>query len=291
MIATSATPAGYLPEVVRTRLSECLKAGTLDMPMLPDVAAQVVNLANDPDADMRELTRILHRDQAMAGHLLRMANSTLFAGPSPIVSLDQAVARLGLAKIRGICLTIACKGEIFQADGFSDEVRHIFKHSLAAATFAQEIARSRRWNVEEAFLCGLLHDVGQPVLIHALVGIHKELGIPLLTPEARAGVSQAATALHSHVGADLISRWSLPVRLVETVRFHHEPHRATTAAQTAMMTALADDLAHFLFGPKVVTIEALQSHPILDPLNIYPDEFDALLAKQDEIKQIVESLQ
>jgi putative nucleotidyltransferase with HDIG domain len=291
MIATNAMPGGHLPEPVRQLLSERLKAGSLEMPMLPDVAAQVVQLANDPEADMRDLARILHRDQAMAGHLLRMANSSLFAGPTPIVSLDQAVARMGLAKIRSICLTIACKGEIFQADGFSDEVRHLFKHSLAAAAFAQEIARSRRWNVEEAFLCGLLHDVGRPVLIHALVGIHKQVGIPLNTPEARAGVKQAAAALHAHVGADLISRWALPVRLVETVRYHHEPHRATTAAQTTMMTALADDLAHLLYGPKDISVEALQSHPLLDPLNIYPDEFDALLEKQEAVKQIVESLQ
>ena len=63
-----------------------------------------------------------------------------------------------------------------------------------------------------------------------------------------------------------------------------------TAAQTTMMTALADDLAHLLYGPKLTTMEALQSHPLLDPLNLYPDEFDALLAKQDTVRQIVESL-
>ncbi len=290
MIATSAMPGGHLPEPVRNRLAELLRAGALEMPMLPDVAAQVVQLANDPNADMRELTKILHRDQAMAGQLMRIANSAVYAGPNPIVSLDQAVSRLGLSKIRSICLTIACKGEIFNAQGFEEEVRHLFRHSLAAAAFAQEIARSRRWNVEEAFLCGLLHDVGRPVLIHALVGIHRELGIPLVSPEARAGVSQAASALHPHVGADLVGRWSLPVRLVETVRFHHEPHRSVTAAQTTMMTALADDLAHLLYGPKTVTTEALQSHPLLDPLNLYPDEFDALLAKQDAVRQIVESI-
>jgi len=291
MISISTMIGGPLPDAVRRELSERLKAGSLEMPMLPDVAAQVVQLANDPEADMRDLARILHRDQAMAGHLLRMANSPLYAGPTPIVSLDQAVARLGLAKIRSICLTIACKGEIFQADGFSDEIRRLFKHSLAAAAFAQEIARSRRWNVEEAFLCGLLHDVGRPVLIHALVGIHRHLQLPLTTAEERAGVSQMAATLHAHVGADLVSRWALPVRLVETVRYHHEPQRATTAAQTAMMTALADDLAHLLYGPNTITMDALQSHPLLDPLNIYPDEFDSLLEKQEAVKQIVESLQ
>ena len=63
-----------------------------------------------------------------------------------------------MKKIREIALLVACQAKVFRVPGFDQQVRAIFKHCIAAAAFAQEIARMRRWNVEESFLCGLLHD-------------------------------------------------------------------------------------------------------------------------------------
>jgi putative nucleotidyltransferase with HDIG domain len=194
----------------------------LELPVLPEVASQVVQLCNRETVDLREVAGLVKRDPAMAGHLMRMANSPLYAPPTPLVSIDQVVSRLGLAKVREIALVISCQSKVFQVAGFEAKVRMQFRHSLAAGLFAQEIARSRRLNVEEAFLCGLLHDVGQPVLLQAIVDLGQAAGLVL----ERGAVETACAMLHARVGASLVAHWSLPVRLADAIRHHHDRGRA-----------------------------------------------------------------
>lgn len=291
MTSSSSTPAvPALPAPVLEALIARLKGGKLELPVLPEVANQVVTLSNDPNADSRKLAALVQRDQAMAGHLMRMANSPLYAPKVPLVSLDQVVSRMGMKKIREIALVISCQSRVFQVPGFEALVKAHFAHSLAAGAFAQEIARSRRWNVEEAFLCGLLHDVGWPLLLQELVDLHRQCNCPLELPAVEGAISR----LHAKVGSDLVGHWSLPARLAETILFHHDPLRSTSAAQTAMMTDLADDLAHLtvpLPGPgRDVTEASVRQHAMLVPLNLYPDEMEALLAQREKIKAMVASV-
>jgi HD-like signal output (HDOD) protein len=291
MTSSSSTPAvPALPAPVLELLVARLKSGSLELPVLPEVATQVVKLSNDETTDTRRLAALIVRDQAMAGHLMRMANSPLYSPKIPLVSLDQVVSRMGMKKVREIALVISCQSKVFQVAGFEALVKSHFAHSLAAAAFAQEIARARRWNVEEAFLCGLLHDVGWPLLLQELVDLHKQCGCAL----ELAAVEAAIGRLHARVGSDLVGHWALPARLAETILFHHDPLKSTSAAQTAMMTDLADDLAHLtvpLVGKgREITEEGIRRHPMLSPLNIYPDELDALLAQRDKVKAMVEAV-
>lgn len=62
-------------------------------------------------------------------------------------------------------MLISCRSKVFNVEGFKTDVRESFDLSLATAALSQEIARVRRLNVEDAFLCGLLHDIGRPVLL------------------------------------------------------------------------------------------------------------------------------
>ena len=283
---TTSNPS-ILPAQVREPLERRINEGRLELPVLPEVASQVVKLSNDPNADTRKLAALVQRDQAMAGHLMRLANSPFYAPKFPLVSLDQVVSRMGMKKVREIALVISCQSKVFAVPGHEATVKRMFRHSLAAAAFAQEIARSRRWNVEEAFLCGLLHDVGRPVLLQELVDLHAEAGLPFQAEAAETLLSDR----HAEVGAALVNCWSLPARLGDTIRFHHHPLKSTTAAQTAMMTNLADDLAHLLLeGGRAVGEAQVREHPMLVPLNLYPDEMDALLALRPTVLSMVESV-
>jgi putative nucleotidyltransferase with HDIG domain len=289
--SAGATPsAPGLPAAVQKLLGERIAQGKLEMPVLPEVASKVVTLSNDPTADSRTLASVVNRDPAMAGHLMRLANSPLYAPKTPLVSLDQVVSRMGMKKVREIALLITCQSKVFVVPGYEAVVKSHFRHSLAAGMFAQEIARTRRWNVEEAFLCGLLHDVGWPVLLQELVDLHQQVGCAL-DPAAIEGTIHS---LHTHIGAMLVKGWALPARMAETIQFHHDPEKSTTAAQTAMMTDLADDLAHLtlplLPSPRPVTEAAVREHPMLAPLNLYPDEMEALLGHRERIKGLVEAM-
>ena len=280
------TSVPALPGVLEQALAECLERGEIELPVLPEVASEVITASMDESCDLRRLTALINRDQAMTGHLLRLSNSALYAPPTPIVSLQQALNRLGLKKIREIARIISCESKVFRVAGFDATVRELFRHSLAAAAYSQEIARHRRWNVEEGFLCGLLHDVGQPVLLQAIVDLSSRHGIEA-EPEA---ILAASTRYHCQVGFELVRSWNLPSRMSEAIRFHHDPEGAECARQPAMMTCLADDLAYWSAGLMGLTREDLEAHRMVIPLNVYPDEMDRLLGLKDQIQGAVESV-
>jgi putative nucleotidyltransferase with HDIG domain len=275
-----------LPPQLREALVSTLRNGKLELPLLPEVASRVISLTMDENCEMAQLSGLIQRDQSMTGNVLRLANSALYAPPTPIVSLQQALNRLGMKRVREIALVISCENRVFRVDGFDLTVRALFRHSIATASYAQEIARSRRWNVEEAFLCGLLADVGKPVLLQTLVDLKRSLDIEA----PREAMEAAADEFHCGVGAELVKAWKLPARTAETILYHHDPDKAPTAAQTAMLTRLGSDFGHWLVGPKEVSEEMLRQHPLCVPLNIYPEELDRLLALRDKMKTAVESV-
>ena len=283
---TAGTETETIPPELRDALDHKIHSGTLELPVLPEVATEVISAASDEECDLRKLSDIIGRDQSMTSHLLRLANSALYATNTPIVSLQQALNRFGLKKIREIALIISCQGQVFRVEGFDDEVRTQFRHSLAAAAFAQEIARLRRWNVEEAFLCGLLHDIGKPVLLQTLVDLDRKLK----TNASHEAIYNACNDLHADVGAELVKFWKLPARLSDTIRFHHNPEASETAAQTASMTCLANDFAHYACGPRNVDADELRSHDMVTPLNIYPEEMDGLIDRKDDTMKVVEAI-
>ena len=168
-IAQGRTAEGGVPPGVRAELEAKLNAGSLDLPLLPGVAMQITAAAAREDIDARSIAELLKSDPSLSAHVLRIVNSPLYSPRAQIVSLQQAVARVGAAKIREIALVVACRTSVFKAKGYEREIDQVFQHSIATALFAQEIARQTRNNVEDAFLCGLLHDVGRPVLLQALV--------------------------------------------------------------------------------------------------------------------------
>jgi putative nucleotidyltransferase with HDIG domain len=271
---------------VRRRLQERVAAGSLELPVLPEVASQVMAQTSREDANAKDLTDLLKRDQALAGHLLRLANSPLYLPRTPIVSLQQAVSRLGMATIRQIAMVISCQTRAFSVKGHEPMVKALFRHSLAAAVFAQEVARIRRLNVEDAFLSGLLHDVGRPVLLQAVVDLEKELKVKV-NPET---LTNLLSEFHEQVGDLMVRGWKLPARMGETIRFHHHPLEAPEQSASAALINFADDLAHFLIGPREVDEAAIKSHPMLPRLNVYPDELDKLLARKAEITRMIEAI-
>ena len=270
---------------LRERLEELVEAGYLDLPILPTVAAEVVALTSNDDCDIKKLADIVRRDQAMAGHMLRMANSATHRAVTQVASLQQAMARLGMQLVRQFAFVISCQNRVFRVRGREEQLRKLFAHSLATALYAQEIARARRSNVEESFLAGLLHDVGRPVLLQAITDFTTD--VAFTEPE----VEEAVSALHAYVGGDLSRQWGLSERLGEAIAHHHNPAAAPGNREGALTVRLADDLAHRLDGPGEGMDEVdMHQHPALAPLNLYPEDVDRLLAMGEKIAAQIEEM-
>lgn len=259
------------PEI-QARFDRTLESGELPLPVLPEVAAQVLSLVQRPDCDTARLAEMLRRDPAMTAHVMQVAGSPMYAGATKISSLQQAIGRLGFSTITQIVLAVASKTRVFAVPGFEIEVKLAFQHALATALFAQEIARTRRSTVDVAFLAGLFHDFGQPVLLQALVDLHRELGV---APEP-ADVMLAIDAAHAAIGAKLVRRWAMPEKVADAVARHHAPE----GCELAMIVALADDFAH---GRSVTQSLAAK-------LNLYPKDVEAIGKRADDIAMTVEAV-
>jgi HD-like signal output (HDOD) protein len=268
-------------------LRTLLVSGELELPVLPEVSAKLLRISNDPNCEANALADLIRRDPSVASHLMRIANSAMYSAGSPIVSLQQAVARLGLRRIREIVMIISCQNRVFDVTGFETEIRKSFRRSLGAAIFGQEIARIRRINVEEAFLCGLLHDVGRPVLLQSLVDLQKEHETDFEAADMIAAVEE----FRVRVSGDLIEEWKLPARVANAIRCQETDEAVLGGNQEAHVLKFAIDLARITLEQDDTADETADNrvcrHCMIPVLNLYPDQVELLLGKRDEVRDWV----
>jgi putative nucleotidyltransferase with HDIG domain len=262
----------------------------LSVPTMPGTAAEVLQLCQSETTDAAKLSAVIHRDQAIASHVLRVANSVAYAGQVAVASLQQAVSRLGMQLIVEIATAVAVRGRMFGNPTCAELLQALWQHSVLTGFYTKEIARLRRRNVEIAFLCGLLHDIGKAVLLDNVDRVlgKGQLGVPV------ADLLAAVHDQHLAAGLLLAREWKLPDQIVEAMQFHHDPAGAKNYSDLAMTVCLADQLAHLakksVFAPELAE-DDLRQHPVLAGLNLYPDQFDGLLAQRERALQVTESMQ
>lgn len=278
---TAATPEVWLIAALTQRID----AGSLDLPVMPEAAARILALVNDPNADAKQLAPILQRDPALASHVLRVGNSAAYAPREPIVSLAQAISRLGFDNLKQIATAVAVKSKVFQVHGHEDLLREIWLHSATAGAYAKEIARARRHNVEGAFLCGLLHDIGKPIVLQSAVDLAHQNG----TQVARVVLEAAMDALHGRVGALLASKWKLPAFMQSVMLHHHEPLEAQDHVEDARIACLADRLSHWAKAGDPAQAEEVHRHPVVAALNLYAEDWQTLISARERVLALAEA--
>ncbi len=258
--------------------------GGVDLPVLPDVTEQVLRLANDVNCSLQSLATLISRDPATAAHVMRLANSPLYRGREPIVTLHQAAARLGVQRLRDVAVIVASESRLFRARGFEAEARHAFTHGFLTGLWAQEIARRQRASVEEAFLCGLLLDVGTPLLLQVasdrLPNAHAR----------RDEVLEVVAERHPSAGAELCRRWRLSERIATALEHHHHDALGIVidSPTLALVGSLIDIvvLADALADLSVTDIDndgivaRVGEHPASMRLNLYGDDILSIVERK-----------
>jgi putative nucleotidyltransferase with HDIG domain len=275
--------ATAVSDQIQAELLAYIEAGRLELPLLPAVVWEVIELTATDNADARKLSALIHRDQSLAGHVLRVANSPAYKSIMPIVSLQQAISRLGITTLGEIAFAISLQARVFEVPGYEADLRMLWQHAVGSAVYAKEIARMRRSNVEAAFLCGLLHDIGKPIILQALVDLQRTTTV-VIDPAA---VPDLLEAHHTHVGRLVADAWALPPHVAESIVYHHDAPESLTCPETIMITRLADCLAYHMLLPEVCDEDSVRQHPVVSSLNFYPDDVTALLAKREAVQQVV----
>ncbi len=200
-----------------------------DLPSLPAVAVRVVELTNSDRVNMRDLAEAIQNDQALAAKVLRTVNSSLFGLRTKCANINQAIVMLGLSSVKSLALGFTLVGAIRDKVGNGINLEDHWRRALYTGVAARLIAqRARAPDPEEAFLGGLLQDVGMVALSQTLGRTYHDI-VTRASGNHRSVCKFELEALqtqHPDVGAMLAKRWKLPDQLVMPIKYHE---RATAA--------------------------------------------------------------
>jgi HD-like signal output (HDOD) protein len=234
------------------------------IPPLSGTASELLQVANDPDLDAKILSAILERDPQLTARVLGLANSAFFGQARPVQSLEEAIIRvLGLNVVRNLALSMALAGSFDVSRCPAYDMQRYWLIALGSAELSRRLARAQgqpeRVHLDMAYLCGLLHSLGEIALVHlrpdlvcAAIHDHRD------TPD-----SDLITLQRQHLGLDswqagewLAFRWQLPEPVTDTIGYF-----ATGVAQGpyGTLVALARDwmVANLEGRPPVADDECL----------------------------------
>src|SRR3954463_4221633 len=213
-------------------------------PPLPSVALELMTLSNRDDATIERIVRLLEQDEMLAGGVMRLIGSPLYAARTRIRSLKEAVVRLGVRTVRDLVFETALNQGVFQLAEYGETIEQIRRHSTVTAYIARIVCKQAKVDEEHAFLCGLLHDLGFAGLLFAVSNIEAESSPPLIQLWAE------IDTLHEQASRIITELWSLPLEIQELVGHHHHLHTGATS-KIAASIPLADRLSE-RFGASVV---------------------------------------
>jgi two-component system, cell cycle response regulator len=199
------------------------------LPTLPTIAMQVLDLAQKEEVDLGEIARTITKDPALAGKILKTVNSSFYGRAHAVSTVSHALVIMGLQSVKTLVLGFSLVTNLSKdrRKGF-DHMKY-WRRSIYAATAARTICQKVGMvQQEEAFLAGLLKDIGVLVLDRVLQDEYGEVHAPLTSHMQLAAAEMAALqTTHCEVGAMLAESWKLPPLLVTPIREHHTPQNVT----------------------------------------------------------------
>lgn len=221
-----------------------------ELPTLPTVLHRINALLSNPRTTAAEVGQAISTDQAIAAKIIRLVNSALYGFPGRISTISHAIVILGFSTVKSIILTTSILSQFnlrAKINGF--DVTGLWKHSLATGCLAKLIASEIGYRgKEEAFVGGLLHDLGKAV--HALYLPDDFVQLVNKAHERHLWIHEVEMDRHgvSHIdiGAAIAERWNLPADLRACINFHHIPMSAGNHIQLAAITHIADIMARGL---------------------------------------------
>lgn len=220
------------------------------LPSLPKALMELMRLLREPDFSERQCVALIEHDQALAARLLRLANSAFYGVPGRVGSIGDAMRILGARTVLG-ALTAAAVYQQVQVAAcpefhFDDYWRHTMATSMAARALANLLDR----DADEAFLAGLLHDVGQLVL----ASFNPEAAGRCIRRAGEDGLSMLEAEsielgfAHPQIGGMVARHWHFPEAICRAIELHHQPESAGGDGRISIsgLVHVADKIAHSL---------------------------------------------
>lgn len=207
------------------------------LPAIPKIAQEILSLKLITDEGERALLKLIEQDPLLSAKVIGLSNAPLFGAAREIMTVRDAVALLGIKRVKMIALSFAMMSSMARGKMGALDVQHLWQHSLTVAmamhTMARAMPPDMRPRDDEIFLVGLLHDIGFLVLNHINPQLSDKFHARLLA-EADRPVEEIEDEMlemnHSELGAELGRYWGLPEAVVAVLHYHHRPEDARAAA-------------------------------------------------------------
>ncbi|RPI20312.1 MAG: HDOD domain-containing protein, partial [Acidobacteria bacterium] len=201
---------------------------------------KVLKTVSDHGSRDHDLESLITRDQPLTAKILRIANSSLLGARQPVSTLRQAILVLGKRRLRSLVLAASIDGVVRSR---AMKNRQMWEHALAVAVASEFLAEACHYpDGQEAFVCGLLHDLGKVVMDRSLPNEYQQV-LDRVYNEQVWFAEAERTILgfdHTAVGGLVAQKWNLPAVLQEVVREHHNPAAATLDPHLCAIVSLAD---------------------------------------------------
>ena len=226
-----------------------------DLPSMPPIAAKILELLSDEETSAGQLNQVITRDPSLTTKLLKISNSAFYGHSREIKTLTAAIMVLGFRTIKDLVLAVSLR-DYTKRFGLTEKM--LWEHSVGTAIAAHMTARELKlddW--EEAFISGLLHDIGKLALnmlkskeFTMVMQLVYNKDVPFIDAERKVlGYD------HSLIGAELIRQWKLPAKQEYVAAYHHNLERAHSHGgsdfELILLVNFADLVSHYLgFGQR-----------------------------------------
>ncbi|MFH1129930.1 MAG: HDOD domain-containing protein [Pseudomonadota bacterium] len=217
-----------------------ISADRVAIPLYSPVAARLNEFIEVIQNDPQQSVKILGIDQMLAAYVLRHANSADHRNDTPVISLEQAISRIGTEELVPLFMALGVRGENATSRSLSVVKHHVWRHAVFSGIFCRLLAPSRGVNADEALACGLLHDFGKAMTIACIektfrghtevLGKHPEVWMDVLE------------RYHVEIGLVIAEKWGFPAIFSEVISTHHVPQRSSKYRQCVMLAVASDEV-------------------------------------------------
>ena len=224
------------------------------LPSLPAVVLELLTSLAQEDVSLDTLARKISLDQALAAKTLRMANSSFYGMQRQVSTVGEAIAVLGIQTVRNLATTAALIGSLPSGASNAFDFIQFWRHAIGTALCARSLAVQLGLNAEQAYIAGLLHDIGRLVLATQFAD-HFADHLAAMTQVDTADVTATERAVlgldHAMVGEALARHWKFPDLIQQAIAQHHAPDAPTAQdiLPLARVIHAANALAHALDAP------------------------------------------
>jgi HD-like signal output (HDOD) protein len=287
----NASAAEQTEKLVRSAIEDVSHIATL-----PEITLRIIELVENPNSTAHDLHVVIANDPALSARVLKVVNSAFYALPGQIGSINRAIVLLGLNAVKNIAIA-ASLAKLFRGGQLSPDfsARDLWRHCVGVAAGAKLVSEKLKIGLpDEAFLAGLIHDVGimvemqvrRPKLLQVFDQIHRQGATFREAELAVFGVT------HEQFGEALCTKWKFPPSLAHVAGYHHRPLELHADSRPLVEAVHVADLLAAKNGIGYCgTVETVEFDPrVLDSLKLTGESLDEIEQQLPEAIEVADGL-